>query len=195
MTYSMSRPVEKIDVFLSHNWSTPRLQKFLTLAVRNNFCSAFILAVFTLTFSFVMTALGLLPAPLKSKIEGIGSNGFGVALTCPVYLFVILFGHELQRCVGYCSPEYFLDKTCIHQTDMDLKKEGIEKLGAFLLHSTSMTSVYTDVYLTRLWTVYEVACFLILHPRRNMIVLPVALYNCIFLLMLLCYVYFLCWRF
>lgn len=38
-----------------------------------------------------------------------------------------------------------------------------------------MLVIYTDVYLTKLWTVYEVACFLSLHATSQMIVMPVHL--------------------
>jgi len=52
-------------------------------------------------------------------------------------------------------------------------KLGIEKLGAFLSHSNHMLVVYTDVYLQKLWTVYEVAAFLSLHANHRMTVIPV----------------------
>merc|ERR1719506_1574523 len=60
----------------------------------------------------------------------------------------------------------FLDKTCIHQTDISLKRAGVLKLGAFLTSSSRMLILYSDVYLKKLWTVYEVACFL-LTPRTG----------------------------
>lgn len=57
-----------------------------------------------------------------------------------------------------------MDKVCIHQTNQQLKREGIKKLGAFLQKSSTMVICYTSVYMHRLWTVYEVACFIALHP-------------------------------
>merc|ERR1712194_760554 len=66
----------------------------------------------------------------------------------------------------------FLDKTGIHQTDLERQRPGILKLGAFLRSSKHMVSLYTDVYLIKLWTVYEIACFLALHSVSNIIVVP-----------------------
>lgn len=38
-----------------------------------------------------------------------------------------------------------------------------------------MLVIYTDIYLTKLWTVYEVACFLSTHEARDMVLMPVYL--------------------
>merc|ERR1719350_1662992 len=97
-----------------------------------------------------------------------------MVLVMPAFLFVICLGHELKRALGLRGCTVFLDKTCIHQTDKDLQREGILKLGAFLRSSSKMLVVYSDIYLTKLWTVYEVACFLSLHPTSNMTVVPIS---------------------
>eukprot|EP00405_Crypthecodinium_cohnii_P035699 CAMPEP_0206527654 /NCGR_PEP_ID=MMETSP0325_2-20121206/1476_1 /ASSEMBLY_ACC=CAM_ASM_000347 /TAXON_ID=2866 /ORGANISM="Crypthecodinium cohnii, Strain Seligo" /LENGTH=379 /DNA_ID=CAMNT_0054023103 /DNA_START=460 /DNA_END=1595 /DNA_ORIENTATION=- len=51
------------------------------------------------------------------------------------------------------------------------------KLGAFLAHSDEMLILYTNVYLQKLWTVYEVAAFLLQQSASayNMKVVPVSL--------------------
>merc|ERR1740121_2482032 len=67
----------------------------------------------------------------------------------------------------------FLDKTCIHQTDLERQRRGILKLGAFLRSSKKMVAIYSDLYLTKLWTVYEIACFLALHPVSQLVVIPI----------------------
>jgi len=67
----------------------------------------------------------------------------------------------------------FLDKTCIHQEDKVLLRKGIEKLGAFLAVSKTMIVLYTDIYTLKLWTVYEVASFLVLHPLEAMKVVTI----------------------
>ena len=67
----------------------------------------------------------------------------------------------------------FLDKVCIHQVDKELQRKGIESLGGFLFHSWSMVVFYTPVYTTKVWTVYEMACFLSVHPGGRLVWLPV----------------------
>ena len=50
---------------------------------------------------------------------------------------------------------------------------GIANLAAFLAYSWSMVVLYSDVYLEKLWTVYEIASFLLLFPRGRLHVRPV----------------------
>merc|ERR1712113_511465 len=48
------------------------------------------------------------------------------------------------------------------------------KLGAFIQKSERIVVIYTNIYLLKLWTIYEVACFLALHPISRMVVVPPA---------------------
>jgi len=54
-----------------------------------------------------------------------------------------------------------------------VQRQGIEKLSAFLSNSEIMVALYTDTYLLKLWTVYEVASFLALRPIKCMKIVPV----------------------
>merc|ERR1719247_1138676 len=78
--------------------------------------------------------------------------------TTPVFLFTMFFRHDLIQCI-HPGPLTFLDKVCIHQTDPVQKKRGIMKLGAYLGKSSRILVIYSDVYLQKLWTVYELACY------------------------------------
>ena len=99
--------------------------------------------------------------------------GFCCAImAAPVFVSVICLWHELQHFIGSVGSTVFLDKTCIHQANRALQREGIERLGAFLNHSSRMVAIYSEVYLTKLWTVYEVACFLSLHPTHHLTIIP-----------------------
>ena len=91
-------------------------------------------------------------------------------LITPICLGVLLLGGEVRSVLGCQGPLLFLDKTCISQDDPERKRKGIRKLGAFLMNSSTMVVLYTDLYLQRLWTVYEVASFLSLHPVTKMCV-------------------------
>merc|ERR1719265_2912360 len=98
-------------------------------------------------------------------------------LTCyPLYLILVISCHELRwsfmgKDFGKSRKTCFLDKTCIHQTDVEKKVTGIVKLGAFLSLSTRCVVCYTDVYLRKLWTVYEIACFLVIHKIEHMTII------------------------
>jgi hypothetical protein len=81
-----------------------------------------------------------------------------------VFMLVLLCRQEI------CSRGklLFLDKACIHQSDSCLKQRGIEHLAAFLYYSWNMLVCYSDEYLQKLWTVYEVSSFMLLHPGSAM---------------------------
>eukprot|EP00444_Apocalathium_aciculiferum_P037545 CAMPEP_0183484634 /NCGR_PEP_ID=MMETSP0370-20130417/179021_1 /TAXON_ID=268820 /ORGANISM="Peridinium aciculiferum, Strain PAER-2" /LENGTH=412 /DNA_ID=CAMNT_0025677925 /DNA_START=142 /DNA_END=1380 /DNA_ORIENTATION=- len=94
-------------------------------------------------------------------------------LGMPTFVALLLFARELQGLLGSPGPTVFLDKTCIHQDDQVVQRQGIEKLSAFLSNSEIMVALYTDTYLLKLWTVYEVASFLALRPIKCMKIVPV----------------------
>ena len=45
---------------------------------------------------------------------------------------------------------FFLDKMCIHQTNMPLKQQGIDGLGTFVKHSEKLLVLWSRRYFTRL---------------------------------------------
>jgi hypothetical protein len=44
----------------------------------------------------------------------------------------------------------FLDKMCIHQTNMPLKQQGIDGLGTFVKHSEKLLVLWSRRYFNRL---------------------------------------------
>ena len=90
-----------------------------------------------------------------------------------VSVFVVLGATPLG--VLFMNVARCVDKVCIHQTDTSLKKDGIAHLAMFLFFSGQMVVLLTDDYLERLWTVYEVATFIMLHPKGRLVVLKVNL--------------------
>jgi len=93
----------------------------------------------------------------------------------PFFLLMLLTSHELRIRLGCRGPMVFLDKTSIHQTDENLKKKGICHLAAFLKHSKCMMVLYSETYLRKLWTVYELASMLVLQPEGKVVVLSTLL--------------------
>jgi len=159
--YQKSKCIKELDDFISHNWSVGRAPKFLALALHYNLVRA-IIAAFTV--GVAATALSVAVQPKRAYYARICGQ--------VTFLVVLLAGHELKQLLGLDRSRVFLDKLCIHQTDEKLKRQGIAALAGFLRHSHRMVIVYTDVYLCKLWTVYEVASFLTLHgdPSRMVIV-------------------------
>jgi len=91
------------------------------------------------------------------------------------FVTLLLFGSDIlpRRCIWH--SKVFLDKACINQVNEELQREGIESLGGFLFYSWSLVVLYTRVYTQKVWTVYEMACFLLLNPEGHLVWLPVNL--------------------
>eukprot|EP00927_Polykrikos_kofoidii_P071147 TRINITY_DN6746_c0_g2_i2.p1 TRINITY_DN6746_c0_g2~~TRINITY_DN6746_c0_g2_i2.p1 ORF type:complete len:434 (+),score=44.42 TRINITY_DN6746_c0_g2_i2:44-1345(+) len=154
-TYSLSFVVDGLNAFISHNWSVARYKKVLTLCLHYNFNLA-------ATISLVLTGvLGGLLGDLRK------TSAF------PVFCVLLIFIRRFLSLVGHQCPIVFLDKTCICQDDAEIQRQGILKLGAFIAKSDKMLILYTDVYLQKLWTVYEVAAFLSTRDIKDLEVVSV----------------------
>jgi len=172
-TFNLSAPVVRLKAFISHNWSTHRRKKFMCLAMYFNWWPAWAATLLAAGALTALTAAGLLPTV---DLGGYGEAGFACSALCPlVFLLALFTSNEMFAALGLSGPLVFLDKTCIHQTNRDLQREGILRLAAFLNDSASMVVVYSPTYLTKLWTVYELASMLVLHPEGKLVVLPTVL--------------------
>eukprot|EP00928_Gymnodinium_smaydae_P025654 TRINITY_DN20374_c0_g1_i1.p1 TRINITY_DN20374_c0_g1~~TRINITY_DN20374_c0_g1_i1.p1 ORF type:complete len:563 (-),score=47.78 TRINITY_DN20374_c0_g1_i1:286-1821(-) len=174
--YDLSAPVEHIDTFISHNWSIGRFDKFLALVLHFNLLPAVVLALsasflcYCLALCGVLSRFHVVQQPEQTTIyHPVYTSRLAGLLT---FLVTLFSWHELLFLVGIHGSATFLDKTCVHQTDVTLKRRGIEKLAAFLFRSNNMLVLYSDVYLQKLWTVYEICTYLILFPSRFPILRP-----------------------
>lgn len=76
------------------------------------------------------------------------------------------------------GPVVFLDKLSIDQENVEVMQAGIRKLGAFLAQSDRMVVAHTKLYFVKLWTVYEIACFLSLKDASHLKLVPVSQAMC-----------------
>lgn len=157
-----STQTDHLDVFISHNWSMNRQDKFVILALHLNFRAAITCTTLTVVVTALLTLFGVLPTIRLLYVEW-WSPWCQVAGSV-VFLLALFCWQEVGRFSPWRGKLLFLDKACINQRDDDLKRRGIEHLAAFVYHSWSMLICYSDEYLQKLWTVYEVANFLVLHP-------------------------------
>uniref|UniRef100_A0A7S2PPD7 Transmembrane protein n=1 Tax=Zooxanthella nutricula TaxID=1333877 RepID=A0A7S2PPD7_9DINO len=174
--YDLSAPVDRIDAFISHNWSVSRGKKFLALALHFNLFPAAVAATAVSAVAFALTVVGCLP-PIHEVFDGT-AKPTGVwcqLLGMLTFVLSLFYWHDVSVFFRGCGSgqKVFLDKTCLHQTDMALKQEGIKNLAAFILYSDSMVVLYSETYLEKLWTVYELATFLLLYPSGLLQVQPV----------------------
>lgn len=166
-SYKLSTQVEDIDAFVSHNWCVNRYEKYLGLCFYFNFKWASFGAMLLMIVAGIASGLGWLPVVYNPSVGH--KEGYMCRLIiAPCFLMLFFNLWDFARICNIKGPSIFLDKTCIHQEDFDIQKRGIKKLGAFICSSKEMIILYTDVYLTKLWTVYEVAAFMSLHNTDKM---------------------------
>jgi len=174
-TFGLSEVVHRIDVFLSHNWSVHRLKKFIALTCYFSFNIAAIITISLASLIGLGTWFGVVPSPAYPM--NLAPHPCGVlcrVLGVPLFFLLLFFSRDILARLGHLGPLVFLDKTCIHQVDLDIQRQGILKLGAFIRNSEQMVILYSDIYMLKLWTVYEVASFLAVHPIRCMKVVHVS---------------------
>lgn len=162
-TYELSDRVDRIDAFLSHNWTAWWVHKYLCLCVHFYFRSSLVIFM-TIEVIFASICFLVSAPQWVSRVLEI--------LSLPLFLFILLRCQRIRAYAGIGVPTVFLDKACIDQENKDIQRASIYKLGAFLNASSTMVAIYSDVYLQRLWTVYEMATWVCLKPLENMIIIP-----------------------
>ncbi|CAE7550052.1 unnamed protein product [Symbiodinium sp. CCMP2592] len=86
-----------------------------------------------------------------------GASGLGgsrlllpsfVYLPMTVFFIVFFFGQELS--LGQWSPSIWIDRLCIHQTDLELKAEQIHFVPTFVVRSSRMLILCDGSYFERI---------------------------------------------
>mmetsp|Transcript_5449 Transcript_5449/g.11874 ORF Transcript_5449/g.11874 Transcript_5449/m.11874 type:complete len:748 (-) Transcript_5449:263-2506(-) len=172
-TYKLSRVVAGIDSFVSHNWTVPRRTKYLALIYHYFFVRSLIgSAILLVILGVLYCSTDVLPVVID-KADNYKVGILARVLTAPCFALTLLVYSDVRAAIcGGRGPTVFLDKTCIHQEDASMMQLGISKLGAFIRESKQMLTIFSDEYLRKLWTVYEVASFLTLHPTEDLKMLP-----------------------
>ena len=187
-TYRLSAPVVRLDAFLSHTWSTPYWMKWMTLSLEYNFGVALMWSLFVCALVCGLSAGKCLPLVDMESVPTHTRHPRGpyCTLLCFVVFYAVLhFGADVTSSVTprwRRSPMVFLDKVCIHQTDTQIKAEGISNLDNFVVKSDTFVILRADDYLERLWTVFEFGSVLLLHDLPNIVTLPVTIAPALFAL-------------
>jgi len=183
-TYERSEVCDYLDAFISHNWSVSRTTKFLALAVHHRLRTAIVASVFVSAITNALQVwLLVFPSVGRRHAGNIGMQETypygGLLGVCVFYSVLFFYGEivtmlpkKLSAPLFTVRSRIFLDKTCIHQTNMDLKRQGIEALGAYIYYSANLVVLYSDVYLRKMWTLYELGTFVLLHPDTLPTILP-----------------------
>lgn len=168
--YSTSKETGHVDLFISHPWEAGRWSKFLALCLPLDALQLFPFCPFQgrilLEIQNCLTNWRFFNLELALKCclamwfaivsillaafgwSGLGANQFLfpglVCLPMATFFVVFFFGQELSA--GRWSPTLWVDKICVHQTDLELKAEQIASLPIFVAHSSSMLILWDETY-------------------------------------------------
>lgn len=154
-TFAHSRPVDSLDWFVSHSWSSPRVVKYLALLLCFNRRDAAVAASFATIAVFFVQALYY--ESLPRWLTFVGPNVFSdfapveiskgcTAIGCSVLLIGLFGAHRARQALGWKPVECFLDVACIPQADPAARARGISSLGALLDRSEGMLVLLDEEY-------------------------------------------------
>eukprot|EP00439_Symbiodinium_sp_Y106_P012851 s6805_g1.t2 len=188
------------DNFLSHDWQTSGLLKYLSLLILFNARAAMVASICLSVLVGVLRALAILP------------NKIWTQLACYVFFYLVLVFWQQTRRVVLSPRIVFLDRLCIPQDDEEpppaayatfcggrsthLARKRVLMVGTKWIQRLSfgccafdvsysiacLLVLWSDRYFGRLWCVFELATFLRHHGNRQSVeVLPVELSVLVFL--------------
>lgn len=174
--FNLSKQMKVIDKFISHNWDTHRISKFLALSIETNFRPAFLTAVAVAILLGTLDIFGQLPVTTRKRGDEVIETGSWCAfLVYPFCLLVMLTLHEVSGKMGFAGQSVFLDKACIDQEDPKQRQRGIDAIPFLIASSKKMVVVLTPLCLQKVWTTFELCLFLLLHGGNNLHVQPALL--------------------
>lgn len=178
--YERSQPTDSVDYFVSHVWAASRIAKYFALVYTFTLSPALCVGFVAAAIGCALTVLGALPAVGDTGISDLpradGNSMYplapwsGVFGVCALVLAPagISSASRLAAWLRLVRPRLlFVDRLCIHQTDHNKRRAGIEALGGFLNVSRRMLILWSPGYFHRLWCCLEVAAFLRALDRRR----------------------------
>lgn len=192
-TFDLSYPVPFLDGFVSHNWRVPRYRKMHGIATVYNMYIGILTPLPVLLIAIVLVAVdtGVLRIHMwRAPANDMYCVWWNTIVAPPCSWFCMWFFREALHKLGYVGPKLFLDKICIHQTDPDMKRKGIESLGAYLHESQEMCIVASEIYMTSLWTVFELGTLLLIRSADCIKLMPVSLSNALLTCQMMNYISF-----
>ncbi|CAE7438420.1 unnamed protein product [Symbiodinium sp. CCMP2592] len=173
--WDASKETDSIDIFLSHTWSTPGHQKYLSLLLSSYWHYAMG------GWSIAATSVGLLyAANLLPSLPFQVSLPQGPVVNMAPWVHVVSPWIALcgLMCAPYISSSFssttrcFLDVVCVNQADELQQERGIYGIGGFLAVSRELRILWSPPYLSRLWCVFEIAAFRKANPLGKLVFQP-----------------------
>ncbi|CAJ1440172.1 unnamed protein product [Effrenium voratum] len=173
--WQLSAPVKKFDIFLSHTWHSPGTWKYLALLLQSSCPVVFCVWAFAAALIFGLCMMDILPLPFRRQDDNLPETyplGCWILLSNLASLVTIFAWPYLPQLK---SMMCFLDAVSINQADGQLMEQGVYGIGGFLSISQELRILWTPLYLSRLWCVFEIAMYRKANPTGKITLAPVHL--------------------
>tara|TARA_B100000795_G_scaffold268146_1_gene254472 strand:+ start:53 stop:2365 length:2313 start_codon:yes stop_codon:yes gene_type:complete len=170
--FFLSTPVKKFTAFVSHRWSTAPRQVVTALLV-HVWLAGGRLAFFIFGICITLVAMFYIYPPLTLVVLPF------LAYAIIGFLTLTHKSPRMLRIMGYGQPDLWFDKTTVHQTKSPLTQVGLSLFGHFMELSDHFLILFQPAYLTRVWTMYELAYWLkhIKQGDSKITLVPINTYN------------------
>ncbi|CAE7172090.1 hypothetical protein AK812_SmicGene34695 [Symbiodinium microadriaticum] len=179
-----SKPVQSLDIFISHTWKTGGIPKMLALFLSSGWRFALLawLVAQVLTTMIYLACPECIITPITFKSRVLDFEAY-----CPLEPWMIVAG-MVGTVSGFLSAPYFpfqkfgasnsgdmcfVDIACIHQQDSVLKQRGIYGIGGFLKCARELRVLWTPPYLSRMWCIFELAAYRKANPSGRITLAPI----------------------
>ncbi|CAJ1428208.1 unnamed protein product [Effrenium voratum] len=184
--YAKSKPIDQLDMFISHTWWTPGWRKGLSLHLQSSWRIFLVSWAVFVTTSFVLCVTRVLPLPFVYEANLLAFQG-----VCPMGFWILASGTIGPALVSVVSlylpsrsPVCFVDVACIHQEDKALMQRGVRGIGGFLSVSRELRVLWSPPYLSRLWCIFELAAFRTANPTGKVTLAPLFVEMAVFFIWL-----------
>eukprot|EP00438_Fugacium_kawagutii_P006384 Skav214717 [mRNA] locus=scaffold2250:201058:202488:+ [translate_table: standard] len=175
-----ARAAKRYDMYLSHTWHTPGYLKFWSLLLAFHWWMALLGCLFGAMSALLLYVADILPLPVLYNAPWEEFDK-----TCPMgpYATILtsIFGFSALLLSPYLAwgskDDIFYDFACIHQTDDELRKRGIYGIGGWLAVTQELRILWSPLYLTRLWCVFELAAYRTANPAGRIAFHPLFVEN------------------
>lgn len=152
--YGQSTSVSRIDYFISHCWSDDRSGKVFALWIHSNLNAAMLISTALAVTCTSLCRARVLPVVALPDLD---FEFFPWAFILGYTTFFLILATWQNVLARFRTTHYFLDKFCVHQTDLQLKHAGVASFAAFVSMSDCLLLLWSPMYFQRLWCFLEIS--------------------------------------
>ncbi|CAJ1390748.1 unnamed protein product, partial [Effrenium voratum] len=154
------------DVFWSHSWHGPRVQKFVLLLVLYNGLAAALIGTLVVAGVRLLFEFG----PKKTYL--VNSDAFAVRVDVVLATMGGFGAAAVSLFLWRSRQMIFFDRMCIDTQPKQWRVAQILQIGAMLKRSKSLLVCWDESFAQRLWCMFELAAFMKAHPQPRLIIRP-----------------------